>query len=32
MKPKEPSANATTGGTGPLNSEAACKLKWERCV
>ena len=24
MKPSDPMANATTGGTGPLNNDAAC--------
>jgi len=24
MKPSDPRANATTGGTGPLNNDAAC--------
>lgn len=27
MKPREPNENGTTGGTGPLNIEAACKMK-----
>jgi hypothetical protein len=25
MKPSDPRENATTGGTGPLNNDAACK-------
>ena len=24
MKPRDPIENGTTGGTGPLNNEAAC--------
>ena len=27
MKPNEPRENGTMGGTGPLNIEAACKVK-----
>lgn len=29
MKPKEPRENGTTGGTGPLNIDAACNIKEE---
>lgn len=28
MKPREPKENGTTGGTGPLNIEAACNIKY----
>lgn len=27
MKPRDPSENGTTGGSGPLNSDAACQQK-----
>lgn len=27
MKPREPKENGTTGGTGPLNIDAACNIK-----
>jgi len=27
MKPRDPIENGTTGGTGPLNNEAACNKK-----
>lgn len=30
MKPREPKENETTGGTGPLNIDAACNSDYIR--